>query len=151
MQSKVVRCFTDSAGALLLTVATAIFISSGAGAGWVPPRDPLFQVSMTVVFWIVGAVELAVGLVCLFGKQAWLKVSLILWLAMIFLAYQLGFFWTVGPRSFSGYWGNLAAAFHVMPGTASWMLIAAFVYLLIGSVISLLWPSVHKLQKNPEG
>ena len=151
MQSKAPHWFTDSAGALLLAVATAMFISNGAGAGWVPPRDPFLGISMPVVFWAVGAVESAVGLVCLFGKQAGLKAILILWLAMNFLAYQLGLCWTVGPRSFNGYWGNLAAAFHVASGMAYWTLMAVYVYLLIGGVVSLVWPLVHKSPPKTEG
>jgi len=150
MQSKTIRFFTDSAGALLLAMATAIFVSIGSASGWVPLRDPLFQISITVVFWIVGAAELTVGLVCLFGKQASLKATLILWLAINFLVYQLGLCCFVGPHSFIGYWGNLAVAFHVASGTSSGMLTTVFVYLLIGSIVSLLWPSTPKPQDNAE-
>jgi hypothetical protein len=139
MHSKVIQLFTDSAGALLSAFASAMFISNVAGAGWVPPRDPLFGISMAALFWAVGAVELAVGLVCIFGKQTWLKTSLIIWLAATFLVYQIGLLCAAGLRSFSGYWGNLAITFDVAPSTASWVPTAVFVYLLTGSVASLLW------------
>jgi len=150
MHSKVIRWFTDSAGALLLALAMAMFIGNTDGSMWVPPHDPLLVISMPVVFWIVGALELAVGLVCLFGKRAWLKTTLTLWLAVTFLAYEFGLFWAAGPRSFAGYMGNLASAFHVTPGTAFWILTMAFVYLLSGSVVSLLWPCVHSPRFNSE-
>lgn len=151
MHSKAPHWFTDSAGALLWALAAAMFISIVAGDGWVTPRDPLFKVSMAAVFWAVGTADLVVGLVCLFSKQAWLKVTLILWLAINFLAYQLGLSWFVGPHSFGGYWGNLAAAFHVTPGTAYWTSVLVYVYLLSGSVVSLLWPLWHNLKKDAEG
>jgi len=145
-QSEMIRFFTNSAGFLLLASGVAMFISDGASTGFVPPRDPILGISMTTVFWIVGAVESAVGLFCLFGKQTWLKTGLTLWLALNFLAYQLGLFWTVGPRSFNGYWGSLADAFHITPGTASWALTVVFSYLLIGSSALLVW---SRLQKFP--
>ena len=123
-----------------MALATGMFVSNVVEAGWVPAHDPLLVISMPIVFWITGVVELAVGLVCLFGERASLKPPLILWLAMVFLTYQLGLFWTVGRRSFHGYWGNLADTFHFSPDAACWILMAAFVYLLIGSIVSLLSP-----------
>jgi hypothetical protein len=151
MQSKAIHWFFNSAGALLLASATAIVVGNVAGVGWVPPHDSLLMISMPIVFWIVGAIEMAVGLVCIFGTKDCLKFGLILWLATAFLAYQIGLFWTVGLRSFDGYWGNVAVAFHVPPDTTRWILMAMFIYLLIGSVISLLWPPASKFQKDTKG
>jgi DNA-directed RNA polymerase subunit RPC12/RpoP len=144
MQSKVTRWFTDLAGALLLAASTAMFISNGASAGFVQPRDPLFGISMPMVFWLVGAAGCGVGLVCLFGKQAWLKLNLVLWFALNFWAYQLGLFWTAGPRGFNGYWGNLADAFGISSIAAGLILKMFFLYLLIGGFISLFLPSLGK-------
>lgn len=127
-----------------------MFISNGASIGFVPPRDPIFGVSMTTMFWIVGAIELGVGLICLFGAKAWLKVGLAMWLAVNFLTYRIGMFWTVGPRSFNGYWGNLADAFHITPDTASWMLTVAFSYLLIGGSALLAWSRLRKFPVQTE-
>src|ERR1035437_9926545 len=69
MQMKAIRFFTDSAGVLLLGMAMAMFIANWASAGLVPPRDPVFMVSMRTIFWIVGALELGVALICLLGER----------------------------------------------------------------------------------
>ncbi len=142
MQSKVIRLFTNTAGVLLLAVGTAMFISNEASAEFVLPRDPILTLSMPNVFWIVGAAVLCLGLVCLLGKQAWLKLNLLLWFALNFWAYQLGLFWTVGPRSFIGYWGNLADALGISSIAAGLILKIVFLYLLIGASVSLLLPWV---------
>src|ERR1700722_3913037 len=128
MRSKVIQWFTDSAGVLLLAVASGMFITNLNAAGWAPRQDPLLAISMPVLFWIIGALELTVGLVCLFGAQPWLKATLILWVALMFLIYQCGLFWAVGLHGFRGYWGDLAIAFHVVSGTVFWTLLAVFIY-----------------------
>ncbi len=131
-----------------MALATAMFISGGAGSGWVSLHDPLLGVSMTVLFWIVGATELAVGLVCLYAKEIRLKAGLTVWLAAMFLIYQLVLVLAAGPRAFAGYWSNLSAAFRLPSATAYWTLIAAFVYLLIGSTVSLLWSPGKELSQD---
>ena len=138
VQRKVIRSFTDSAGVLLLAVGIALFISNGASVGFVLPHDPLFRIPMSIVFWIFGAIELCVGLVCLFGKSSRLKLNLVLWLALIFLAYQLGLFWIMGMSSFNGYCGDLAGTFGISFIVASLILKLFFLYFLIGGSISLL-------------
>lgn len=128
-----------------------MFISSTAGSGWVSLHDPLLGVSMTVLFWIVGATELAVGLVCLFGKEIWLKAGLTVWLAAMFLVYQLGLVLAAGPRAFAGYWSNLQTAFHLSSATVCGTLIAAFVYLLLGGAVSLFWSPGNELSPDNAG
>jgi DNA-directed RNA polymerase subunit RPC12/RpoP len=145
-QSRMIRLFTNSAGFLLLASGMAMCISNRANVGFESARDPILGISMTTVFWIIGSVELSVGLFCLFGIQDWLKIALTMWLALNFLSYRIGLVWTVGPGSFNGYWGNLAEAFHITPGTASWILTLLFSYLLIGGSALLAWSRLQKFQ-----
>ncbi len=144
MQSKAIRLFTDSAGTLFLAAGVALFMSTGASAGFVQPRDPLLGISMPMVFWIVGVVELSIGMVCLFGDQAWLKLNLVLWFALNFCAYQFGLFWVAGPRSFNGYWSNLADAFGISSVVINLILKIAFLYLLTGSFALVVWSWLQK-------
>src|ERR1035437_10408835 len=90
MKPRIFRLFTDSAGALLLALAVAMFISNRANARFTLPHDPLLMISMRTTFWIMGAIELVVALVCLFGKQLRFKAVLVLWLAVNLFAYQIG-------------------------------------------------------------
>jgi hypothetical protein len=140
--SSLPRLFNYSAGALLLAAGVAMFASNGADAGFTQPHDPLLGISMSMMFCVVGTAESCVGLICLFGREMGLKLILILWLALNFLAYQLGLFWAMGPRSFNGYWGNLADAFGISSIAADLILKIVFSYLLIGGSSSLLLPWV---------
>jgi hypothetical protein len=138
MQPKIVRCFADSAGVLLAAMAAVMFITNLATANLVQPRDAVLLVSMRTVLWVVGAIGLAVALICLFGKQPSLQMALVLWLATNLLVYQIGMFWTGGQRGSRGYLGNVADAFGIGPDTAYWLLKAVCLYLFIGSLVSLL-------------
>lgn len=139
MQMKTIRFFTNSAGVLLLALATAMLIANWASAGLVPPRDPVFMVSMRNTFWIIGAIELFVALVCLFGKHLGFKAILVLWLATNLFLYQIGFLWSGNHRSLGTYLGSLADTFGIASNTAYLILKIVSLYLLIGSSIALLW------------
>jgi hypothetical protein len=139
MQLKAIRFFTDSAGALLLVVALAMFIANWASTGLTQPHDPILMISMRNLFWISGAAELGVGLVCLFGKQIGMKVILLCWLIMIIVVYQLGFLWNGENRGVSVYLISMADTFGITSNTAYRLLKIVFLYLLIGSSIALLW------------
>jgi DNA-directed RNA polymerase subunit RPC12/RpoP len=93
---------------------------------------------MRNLFWIVGAIALVVAMICLFGEQAWLKITLILWLAVNLFAYQIGFFWKGSHAGFSVYLNSLAEAFGMTSHTANLILGLVFLYLLIGGLASLL-------------
>ena len=133
------RLFVHSAGALLLAAATGMFISIWAGRGLIHPHEPLLGMSLPEFFWIVGGLELSIGLICLFGKQTTLQATLVLWLAINFAAYQAGLWWMGGSAGFKGYLGDVSAAFGISAGTADLMLKVLVLYLLTGSLVSLLW------------
>jgi ribosomal protein S27E len=139
MQLRAIRIFIDSAAALLLGMALAQFLANWASAGLVQPHEPVIGISMRNVFWIAGIIELIVGLICFFGQQIGLKVILLLWLATNFLVYQVGLVWVKESHGFSVYLTSLAEAFGIAPGTAYLLLKIVFLYLLIGSSVSLLW------------
>jgi DNA-directed RNA polymerase subunit RPC12/RpoP len=138
MQAKVVRLFTNSAGALLLAVALAMFIANWASTGLMQPHDPVLMVSMRNLFWIVGAIALVAAMVCLFGERVWLKLTLVLWLAINLSAYQIGFLLKGGHAGFSVYLTSLADALGITSHTAYLILGTLFLYLLMGGLASLL-------------
>ena len=139
MQLKAIRFFTDSAGALLLAVALAMFIANWASAGLTQPHDLTLMISMRNIFWIAGIIELGVAMVCLFGKQVGLKVILLCWLTMTLAVYQLGFSWNGDNRGVGAYLASMADTFGITSNTTYWLLKIVFLYLLIGSSIALLW------------
>jgi len=139
MKPGVFRLFTDSAGALLLALAVAMFISNCTNTGFTLPHDPLLVISMRNTFWIIGAIELFVALVCLFGQHLRFKAILVLWLAMNLFVYQIGFLWNGNHRGLGVYLSGLANTFGITPSMAYLILKIVSLYLLIGSSIALLW------------
>jgi hypothetical protein len=139
MHQKIFRLFTESAGALLLALAMAMFISNRANAAITMPHDPLLMISMRNTFWIIGAIELFVALVCLFGKQLRFNAILVLWLATNLFVYQIGFLGSGNHRGLGVYLSSLANTFGITSNTAYLILKIVSLYLLVGSSIALLW------------
>jgi hypothetical protein len=137
MERKLVHLFSNSVGVLLLAGALALFVANLSGAGQVQLYDPVFSISMESLFWIAGAISLVVAMICLFGKDLWLKTMFILWLAVNGLVYVIGGGWSGNHRQFSGYLTGPDQAFCVTAETAYGLLQVVFLYLLVGSLLRL--------------
>jgi hypothetical protein len=87
---------------------------------------------------MVGGIEVAVALVCIFSKRTWLPAGLVAWLATGFLAYRIGLV-AVGYHRPCSCMGNLTDALHIPPQTADTAMKIILAYLLIGSYASLFW------------
>jgi hypothetical protein len=77
VQSKSIRFFLQPAGVLLLITAFAKLVSGFGSARILESSDPLLSISFRHVFWIVGTLELAIALVCFFGKRVGLQAGLV--------------------------------------------------------------------------
>jgi hypothetical protein len=138
MQAKLNRCFIDFAAALLTAMAVAFILSNLASGTLVQPHDPVFMISMRTLFWILGALGLAVAAVCIFAGNPRLKLALVLWFALNLVVYERGL-QSSGTHGARGYLGTLAATFSLSTSTADMVLKALFLYLLIGSSALLVW------------
>jgi hypothetical protein len=141
MESKIIRFFNYSTGALLLAVAAALFISSRVGANLILPHDPIFQISIRHLFWIVGGVCLVMAVVALWGEPTFMRAMVIAWLVTNLAVYRLGCLW-YGAHSLSGYLGSFAAAFGVSAAAAGTLAEATLGWLVLGSyfiLIGLWW------------
>jgi DNA-directed RNA polymerase subunit RPC12/RpoP len=134
-----VQIFTDSAGALLLALGLALLLANLASLGLIQPHDPVLKVSMDTVFWIGGTLLVGFALVCLFAKSKWLRLALILWLAVDFVVYQVGLHSMGVIHGFSGYLASLSSAFGISPKLAELTLNVAFAYLLLGGCVCAVW------------
>ena len=137
MQSKFIHAFINSAGALLLAAASALFISNWANADLVEPRDPIFIISMRHLFWVLGGITLAIALACLFGKPGSLQLMLILWFSANMLLYRLGLVFMHIYGGFRGFLNSPAVSFEISASLANAVLYASIFYLLIGRGLSL--------------
>jgi DNA-directed RNA polymerase subunit RPC12/RpoP len=139
MQMKLTRWFTNSAGALLLGAALAMFMANWTRAGLIQPYDPIFMISVRNLFWIMGSIALGVAWICLFAKRMWLKVTLVLWFVMNLFIYELSLLQQENYHGLGVYLGSISNTFGISPGVASLILKIGVFYLLVGGSLTLLW------------
>ena len=138
LKLKIAWLFLYSAGALLLVTAVAKFTSSFGHGRILLERDPLTNFQFRDLFRIVGGIETAVALVCIFSKRIWLPAGLVAWLATSFVVYRVGLLW-VGYLKPCSCLGNLTDALHISPQTSDTAMKIILAYLLIGSYGTLFW------------
>jgi hypothetical protein len=135
---KMTRLFYCSAAMVLLVTAAAKFISSAGHAKILLERDPVTGFQFRDLFRIVGGIEIAVAVVCIFSKRICLSAGLMAWLATSFLAYRTCLVW-IGYHWPCSCLGNLTDALHIPPQTADTVMKIILAYLLIGSYATLFW------------
>ena len=139
MRRNNIQIFTDSAGAVLLALGVAMLLANLSSLGLIQPHDPVLKVSMDTVFWVCGALFLGFAFICFFATSRWLRLALILWLAVDLAVYQFGLRSMGMVHGFSGYLGSLAGAFGLSPKLAEFALNAVFAYLSVGSCVCAVW------------
>jgi hypothetical protein len=138
VQSRLIPYFISSVIALLAAFAVAVFLCNLAHAALVAPREPLFALRMSTLFWILGTEATALAFACVYIRPPRLKLGLVLWFAATVVIYRLGLHWQ-GVHNLSGYTASLAHTFGLSSGVAIIVLNLLFSYLLVGSVGLLLW------------
>jgi predicted RNA-binding Zn-ribbon protein involved in translation (DUF1610 family) len=134
---KAISIFTLSAGALLLALASALFLINWTGpADLVQPRDPLFFMPLDELFWIIGGIAMVLALLCFFSERPTLPIMLLAWFAFNFWIYRLGLL-AEGCRSLTGFLGGFPRALGISSQAATVMGDLFFASLLIGSCTAL--------------
>lgn len=136
--TKIIRAFIHSGGVLLLATSIAKLISASGTARILQNPDPILFIPFRYVFLIVGVLELIIAIVCFWGKQVGLQVSLVAWLATNVIFYRLGLL-CVGYNKPCPCLGNLTDALHIPPQIADTAMKIILAYLLIGSYATLFW------------
>lgn len=141
---KAISIFKNSAGALLLASASALFLINWTNPpDYMPPHDPIFLMSLNKLFWILGGICLLVACLCFFSGPRTLPLLLLAWVAFNYLVCRIGLS-LQGCHSLAGYLGGFAHAFSISAGATATMADVTFVYLLTGSCIAL-----HLLRRLP--
>ncbi len=147
---RIIRIFLYSAGVLLLATALAKLVSSFGNAGVLGLPDPVFGIRYRRLFWIAGALELAVASVCFFGRRVSTKALLVAWLGALFLVYRLGLL-SAGFHMPCRCLGSLTAALGIPEQSADHLMRFALAYLLVGSCLCLLQLWRHSLRGRRAG
>jgi DNA-directed RNA polymerase subunit RPC12/RpoP len=109
----------------------------------VPPREPLFLISIPVLFWVVGGLVLVVALGCLLFDKLIFQIAGLAWLTTCLLVYRVGLFWD-GAHTLGGYLGSVSCAFGISSAAAGTAADALLLGLFLGSGLSLLWLSCQR-------
>jgi hypothetical protein len=150
---KLIRAYICSAGALLLALATALFLVNfqETPLDFVPARDLVFNLQLPTLFWILGGILGITALFCLFGDQTTLQLIHVLWLSISLMVYRLSLLFLGVNGGVKGWLGEMADAFGVSTSTMGALLAMAVWYLFIGSSITItfVWASERMKRANP--
>jgi hypothetical protein len=135
---KLIQMFLVTAGLLLLATAVAKFISSAGSGQILQTADPLLRIPNRHLFWLAGSVESVISLICFFSRRILLRAALVASLAIGFAMYRVGLWW-IDYQGDCPCLGNLTGALHIQPEKADMALTMVLLYLLLGSLIILLW------------
>ena len=135
---KWIRCFILSAGAILLAAALSRFLIAVGNAQVLALPEPRLGVPLRYAVLAVGAFELLVALVCLFGKQAGLQLGWLAWLATNYLVYWIGL-WAMHVHPQATCIGSFTDPLLLSRGTPGLITTVLPVYLLLGSYAAVGW------------
>lgn len=129
---KIERWFFNLAAAALLLTAAAKVISSAGHGKILLSLDPVTGLQFRDLLRIVGGIEAAVALVCIFNRKSWLRAGLVAWLATNFLIYRIALR-ILGYHKPCTCLGNLTDGLNISPEITDIAMKLVLVYLLIGS------------------
>jgi len=136
---RVTTVFLTTAGAVLLGAVVMLGTGNLASIGSPSPMDPIFNVSLRILYWISAGIMLAMTFPLLFGQRAEWRLMLVIWLAANYWTYRAGLSW-VGCENPGALLASVAHAFGLNGRTLLGMADFAFALLLVGGLGVLLWP-----------
>lgn len=137
---KSIRYFILCAGLILLAAALTRFLIAVGNAQIMALPDPMLGISLRYALFIVGAIELAAALICLFGKRVGFQIALLAWLGTNYLVVWIGLVWQhCSPQATCI--GSLTDPLHLSRGLTGFILQTLPLGLLLGSYAALvqLW------------
>jgi hypothetical protein len=138
MRTKWVRWFVLSAGSILLAAALNRFLIATGGAPALSLPEPVLGIPVRYAVLLVGALELVVALICLFGKQLGLQVGWLIWLSVDFLVYRAAlYFMHCHPQTTCI--GSPTDPLHLSRGVIGSVVAVMPYYLLLGSFTATVW------------
>ena len=139
--------FVKSAGFILMILAMDRFLIVVANVPALSMPDPVMGVPLHYSVLVVGALELLVSLICLFGRRTPLQIGWLAWLITTYWIVRIAIFWMGWHPQLTGI-GRMADPMGIF---GRWEQIAGFVYLVGGSyVAALFWLPLHEKSRAVE-
>ena len=115
MQPKWIHTFIHTGGGLLLAHALTQFVTVATDEQILAMPDPLLDIPLRYAVILTGVLELAMALVCLFGKKIELQCGLLAWATTNWTVYRLGILFTGGNIQYTCM-GCLTDPLHLFSG-----------------------------------
>lgn len=132
------KLFTCSAGAILLAAALERFIIATGDAQALALPEPVMGFPLRYTVLLIGAFELVVALICLFGRQTGVQLGWLAWLATDYWVYRIGLL-TMRCHSQATCIGSLTDPLHSARGMTGFIIGGLPLYLLTGSYAAMGW------------
>lgn len=133
---KTAALLVRASGALLLAMGAMLLLTNLASGELASPRDPLFQISLRMLFWASGGIMVVAGLICLLSEAPARHGAWIIWISINFWIYKFGLIW-MGTRRFEVVLGTLPETFGMPAALGNLLAHIAFGFLLAGGVVIL--------------
>ena len=129
---KRIKFFIYSAGGILLAAALTRFLVAAGNAPALALPEPMLGIPLRYAVLLVGGFELAVALICLFGRRIGLQIGWLAWLATNYMVYRIGLL-TMHCHPQATCIGSLTDQLHLARGTMGIIVGIMPLYLLLGS------------------
>ncbi len=130
--------FLFSAGLIFAITGIAKIFSSFGSAKVLLELDPIVGVQFRYLMFAVGVVEIGASVFCITSHRTRTAALLVAWLSSLFLVYRLGVWW-LGWQAPCHCLGTLTDSIHLAPATADNLMKIVLAYLLVGSVVCLVY------------
>ena len=135
---KWIRYFILSSGAILLAAALTRFLIAAGSAQVMSLPEPVLGIPLRYAVLLVGAFELAMAMICLFGRQTGLQLGWLAWLVTNYAVYRIGLV-TMGIHQQATCIGSLTDPLHLTRGVMGFIVGLLPLYLLLGSYAAVIW------------
>ncbi len=144
MATRWIKPFILCAGGLLLAGALVRFRIAVSGAQVLALANPMLGIPLRYAVLMVGVVELAVALICLFGRRVGLQLGWLVWLGTSYVVFWSALLWQHFPPQGTCI-GSLTDPLRIYPGTTGHVLQLLPFCLALGSyaAVASLWFSAE--------
>jgi hypothetical protein len=145
---KLIRSFIYSAGVILLMAASERFlIATGNIQRVLSQPDPVLGIPLRLAVLMVGGLELATALICLFGKKFRFQIGWLAWLLTNYVVFWIGLIYLhCHPQATCI--GSLTDPLNLSSGIMGLVMECMPIYLVLGSFAVLIWVWFSKEAKQ---
>ncbi len=140
---KPINFFIQSSGGILLAAALERFLVAAGSTPVLSMPDPMLGLSLRYAAMLVGGFELAVALICLFGRRPGLQLAWVAWVATNYLVYWIGLIMMrCHPQTTC--MGSLTDPLRLTREMSGFIIGLLPFYLLLGSCAAAIWLWIGK-------